>query len=178
MLTEIELQDWIVGEVRKYLPCRGFSTELTFVRRTHGSGAGWDIGTATGSSEWSIACRTAFEAAVRHAQRDIDLIGWPASVSRGHQNLAMAVGAAKDQAKSLLKRFEHHTILTDRCSAVYLALALMHRQLLTVDPSPPPLTHFAPELEQLLRRCTEKLSPLQPLVEAALRVAREVESEP
>jgi hypothetical protein len=56
---------------------------------------------------------------------------------------------------------------------VYLVLVTIHKRLLAVDPAPPPPAHFVPDLEQLLRGCEGKLSPVKPLLDAALRVAQE-----
>jgi hypothetical protein len=51
-----------------------------------------------------------------------------------HQNLAVAVGAAKDQARGLLEQFERRgDALTGRSSAVYLALVVMQERLLAPD---------------------------------------------
>src|SRR5713101_5834652 len=90
-----------------------------------------------------------------------------------HQHLAIAVGAAKDQAKELLSQLERQGhAQTGKSSAVYLALVTIHKRLETVNPPPPPVTHFVPDLEQLVRGCQGRLAPVKPLVEAALRVAR------
>jgi len=88
-----------------------------------------------------------------------------------HQNLAVAVGAAKDLARALLERYERQgDARTARSSAVYLALVVMHERLLAADP--PPVAHFIPDLEHLSRSCSTKLASVQPLIEAALAVAR------
>jgi len=88
-----------------------------------------------------------------------------------HQNLAVAVGAAKDHARALLERFEREgDARTGRSSAVYLALVVMHERLLRADP--PPVAHFIPDLQQLSRSCSTKLASVRPLIEAALAVAR------
>lgn len=88
-----------------------------------------------------------------------------------HQNLAVAVGAAKDHVRALLERFERHgDARTGRSNAVYLALVVMHERLLA--PDPPPVAHFIPDLEQLSRSCSTKLASVQPLIEAALAVVR------
>ena len=90
-----------------------------------------------------------------------------------HDNLAVAIGAAKELAKSLLLDVERDgSVPTGRSSAVYLSLVVMQKQLLTVDPPPPPLSQFVADLDQLSRACRGRLDPLKPLVEAALRVAR------
>jgi hypothetical protein len=94
-----------------------------------------------------------------------------------HQNLAVAVGAAKDQTRALLEQFERQgDARTARSSAVYLALVVMHERLLAADP--PPVAHFIPDLEQLSRSCSTKLASVQPLIEAALAVARGRPDEP
>jgi hypothetical protein len=88
-----------------------------------------------------------------------------------HQNLALAVGAAKEHARALLQEFERRgDALTGRSSAVYLALVVIHERLLAADP--PPVAHFIPDLEHLRRTCSTKLASVQPLIEAALGVAR------
>lgn len=60
-----------------------------------------------------------------------------------HQNLAVAVGAAKQHARTVLQQFEH------RGDA-----------------------RTVPDLEQLTRACGDRLASVKPLVEAALGVAR------
>jgi hypothetical protein len=88
-----------------------------------------------------------------------------------HQNLAVAVGAAKDQARGLLEQFERRgDALTGRSSAVYLALVVMQERLLAPDPRP--VAHFIPDLEHLSRTCSTTLAAVQPVIEAALSVAR------
>jgi|SRR5213593_605264 len=90
-----------------------------------------------------------------------------------HQRLALAVGAAKDHAGGLLHPFERQgDARTGKSSAIYLALMVLHRRLLTADPVPPPVDHFVPDLERLIRGCAGKLAPVQPLIEAALHIAR------
>jgi hypothetical protein len=89
-----------------------------------------------------------------------------------HQNLAIAVGAAKEQAKALVLDVQRRgRVPTGRSSSAYLSLVVMHRQLLAVNP--PPIAHFVPDLEQLARACSGALAPVKPLIEAALRVARD-----
>ena len=91
-----------------------------------------------------------------------------------HQSLAAAVGAAKELAKSLLLDVERDgTVPTGRSSAFYLSLMVMHKQLLVVDPPPPPISEFVADLEQLAGSCRGRLDPVRPLIEAALRLARE-----
>ena len=93
-------------------------------------------------------------------------------MSLAHLNLAVAVGAAKEQAKILVLDVQRHgTAPTGRSSSVHLSLVVMHKQLLTADP--PPIAHFVPDLEQLARACGGTLAPVKPLIEAALRVARD-----
>ena len=90
-----------------------------------------------------------------------------------HQNLAVAVavGVAKEHARTVLQQFEHRgDARTSRSSSVYLALMVLHQRLLVADP--PPVQHFVPDLEQLTRACGDKLASVKPLVEAALGVAR------
>jgi len=93
-------------------------------------------------------------------------------VAGAHQNLAVAVGAAKDQAKTLVLDVRRRgAVPTGQSSSVYLTLVVMHRQLLA--PDPPPVAHFVPDLEQIARACGGALAPLRPLIEAALGVARD-----
>lgn len=66
-------------------------------------------------------------------------------MSLAHQNLAVAVGAAKEQAKILVLDVQRHSVPTGRSSSVYLSLVVMHQQLLAADP--PPIAHFIPDLE-------------------------------
>lgn len=90
-----------------------------------------------------------------------------------HQHLALAIGAAKDHAGALLHQFERQGDgRTGKSSAVYLALMVLHKRLLTADPVPPPVDHFVPDLERLARSCAGRLAPVQPLIEAALNIAR------
>lgn len=96
---------------------------------------------------------------------------WRAPTPAIHQNLAVAVGGAKDYVRALLERFERQgDARTGRSSAVYLALVVMHERLLAADP--PPVAHFIPDLEHLNRSCSTKLASVQPLIQAALDVAR------
>src|SRR5690348_7557355 len=90
-----------------------------------------------------------------------------------HQTLALAVGAARDHAGALLHQFERQgDWRTGKSSAVYLALSVLHTRLLTPDPAPPPVEYFVPDLERLVRGCAGTLAPVQPLIEAALHIAR------
>ena len=79
-----------------------------------------------------------------------------------HQDLARVIGKARDQAKSL----------TSHSSSLYLALVSIRKRLLTEDPAPPPVSQFVPELEGLVALCSDKLAPIKPLLEEALRIAR------
>ena len=93
-------------------------------------------------------------------------------MSVAHKNLAVAVGAAKEQARLIVFAFRRRaTTPTGQSSAVYLSLIVMHKQLL--DAYPPPLAHFIPDLDQMLRGCSDTLATVKPLIEAALRVARD-----
>ena len=88
-----------------------------------------------------------------------------------HHNLAVAVGAAKEHARTVLQQFEHRgDPRTGRSSSVYLALMVLHKRLLAAEP--PPVQHFIPDLEHLTRACGDRLASVKPLVEAALGVAR------
>jgi hypothetical protein len=90
-----------------------------------------------------------------------------------HQNVALAVHKARDEAKAILQQLEtqgHPE--TGRSSALYLALVMMQKRLLAVDPPPPPIAQFIPELGQLASECAGTLAPVKPLIEDAIRVAR------
>ena len=90
-----------------------------------------------------------------------------------HQNVALAVHKARDEAKAILQQLETHGHPeTSRSSALYLALVMIQKRLLTVDPPPPPIAQFVPELGQLASECAGQLAPIKPLIEEALRVAR------
>jgi hypothetical protein len=92
-------------------------------------------------------------------------------MSVAHQHLGLAVGAAKEHVRLMLKEFERRgDVLTGRSSAVYLALVVMHERLVAADP--PPVAHFIPDLEHLSRTCSARLASAKPLIEAALGVAR------
>src|SRR5260370_14294341 len=80
-----------------------------------------------------------------------------------HQNLAVAVGAAKDHARALLERFEREgDARTGRSSAVYLALVVMHERLLSADP--PTVAHLIPDLQPLRSSCNTYLASVQHLL--------------
>jgi hypothetical protein len=79
-----------------------------------------------------------------------------------HQDLARVIGKASDQAKSL----------NSHSSSLYLALVSIRKRLLTEAPAPPPVSQFVPELEGLVALCSDKLAPIKPLLEEALRIAR------
>jgi hypothetical protein len=94
-----------------------------------------------------------------------------------HQNLAVAVGAAKEQARALVLDSQRDGPgPTGRSSSVYLTLVVMHKQLLAADP--PPIAKVVPDLEQIARACGGTLAPVKPLIEAALRVARDAPDAP
>ncbi len=61
---------------------------------------------------------------------------------------------------------------TGQAGALYLDLSLIGTRLLSVDPPPPPVAHFIPELERLLSQCTGQLAIVKPLVLDALDLAR------
>ncbi len=89
-----------------------------------------------------------------------------------HQNVALAVLKARDGAKAILQQHEtqgHPE--TGRSSALYLALVMLQKRLLAVDPSPPPIAQFIPELGQLASECSGTHAPIRPLLEDALRIA-------
>lgn len=90
-----------------------------------------------------------------------------------HQELAAVVRKARDQAKALLDELvsQGHSD-TRHSSSLYLVLVTLQKRLLATDPPPPPVARFVPELEQLARGCTGKLSSIKPLIEDALRLAR------
>jgi hypothetical protein len=90
-----------------------------------------------------------------------------------HQSLAAAVRKARDKAKEVLddlQRRGHPD--TGYSSSVYLSLVTLQKRLLAVDPPPPPIERFVPELEQLARACEGKLATLKPLIDEALGLAR------
>lgn len=90
-----------------------------------------------------------------------------------HQNVALSVHKARDEAKAILQQHEtqgHPE--TGRSSSLYLALVMLQKRLLAVDPPPPPIAQFIPELNQLASECAGTLAPIKPLLEEALRVAR------
>ena len=90
-----------------------------------------------------------------------------------HQNVALAVHKARDEAKAILQQHEtqgHPE--TARSSALYLALVMLQKRLLAVDPPPPPIAQFIGELGQLADECAGPLAPIKPLLDEALRVAR------
>ena len=92
-----------------------------------------------------------------------------------HQNLAAAVRKARDQAKVILDALQtqgHPE--TGQSNSVYLTLVTFQKRLLTVDPPPPPIARFVPELEQVASECTGKLASIKPLIDDVLRLAREM----
>ena len=96
-----------------------------------------------------------------------------AGMSIAHQNVARAVQKARDEAKAILNRLElQGHPQTSQSSALYLALVMMQKRLLAVDPAPPPLAQVIPELTQLASQCEGTLAPIKPLIDQALRVAR------
>jgi hypothetical protein len=94
-------------------------------------------------------------------------------MSIAHQNVALAVHKARDEAKAILNKLEtegHPE--TGRSSALYLALVMLEKRLLAVDPPLPPITQFIPELGQLASECAGPLAPIKPLIDEAFRIAR------
>ena len=75
-VTEGELQDWILGEVRRRPDSHTFTAQLTFVRfhTPASSGATWGVDATRGRETWSHPFRDAFDVAVRQAQRVFDLV--------------------------------------------------------------------------------------------------------
>jgi hypothetical protein len=63
---------------------------------------------------------------------------------------------------------------TGQAGALYLDLGLIGTRLLSVDPPPPPVAYFIPELERLLSQCTGQLAIVKPLVLDTLDLAREI----
>jgi hypothetical protein len=88
------------------------------------------------------------------------------------QDLVLVIRKARDEAKALLTQLEKagHP-QTNQSSSLYLALVSMQKRL-TVDPPPPSVAQFGPELEQLAALCSGKLASIKPLLEEALRIAR------
>src|SRR5256885_10089451 len=94
------------------------------------------------------------------------------AMALAHQNLVVAVGAAKEHARTVLQQFEHRgDARTGRSSSVYLALMVLHQRLLAADP--PPVQHLVPDLEQLTRACGDKLASVKPLRSEERRVGKE-----
>lgn len=90
-----------------------------------------------------------------------------------HQELAAAVRRARDQAREVLNELQgrgHPD--TEQSSSLYLALVTLQKRLLTVDPPPPPIDRFVPDLQQLSLACGGRLASIKPLVDEALRLAR------
>lgn len=75
-VTEGELQDWILAEVRRRPDSHGFTAKLTFVRFHFpaSSGATWAVDATTDRETWSHPFRDAFDVAIRQAQRVFDLV--------------------------------------------------------------------------------------------------------
>lgn len=89
------------------------------------------------------------------------------------QDLVLVIGKAREQAKELLTLLEGQGHpQTNESSSLYLALVSIQKRLLTVDPAPPPVSRFVPELKQLVALCDGKLAAIKPLLEEALRIAR------
>ena len=94
-------------------------------------------------------------------------------MSIAHQNVGRAVHKARDEAKAILDKLEvQGHPQTRESSALYLALVMLQKRLLAVDPPPPPLAQVIPELTQLASQCEGTLAPIKPLIDDALRVAR------
>ena len=94
-------------------------------------------------------------------------------MSVAHQNLALAVLKARDEAKTVLRLLESQGHPeTGQSNALYLALVMLQKRLQSVDPPPPPVVQFISELEQLASECQGKLTPVKPLIEAAVHLAR------
>ena len=95
-------------------------------------------------------------------------------MSIAHQNVALAVHKARDHAKTIFQMLESQVHpQTGQSNALYLALVLLEKRLRTVDPPPPAIAQLIPELEQLATQCERTLAPIKPLIEEALRVARD-----
>lgn len=85
----------------------------------------------------------------------------------------MAIQKARDQARAILTALEEHGhAQTNQSSSLYLALVGIQKRLLGVDPAPPPVARFVPELEQLVRECQGNLAPVKTFLEEALEIAR------
>ena len=94
-------------------------------------------------------------------------------MSVSHQDLAAAVRRARDEAKGILNQLQSQRHPdTAQSSSLYLALVTLQKRLLVVDPAPPPIASFIPELQQLAQACDGKLASIKPLIEDALRRAR------
>jgi hypothetical protein len=88
-----------------------------------------------------------------------------------HQHLTIAVGAAKEHARALV--VDPRAQMTGRSSSLYLSLVVMHRRLLAPNPQPPSVQHFIPDLEHLVLLSKGQFVSVRPLLEAALRIARD-----
>jgi hypothetical protein len=94
-------------------------------------------------------------------------------MTSAHQNVATAIRKARDQARAILTELEAHGHAeTGHSSGLYLALVAVQKRLLAVDPAPPPVARFIPELEQLVRECYGKLAPVKVFLDEALDTAR------
>jgi hypothetical protein len=90
-----------------------------------------------------------------------------------HDNVGVAVHAARDEAKRILSELETRGHpQTNLSSGLYLALVGIEKRLRAVDPPPGPIAQFIADLEELLRQCDGKLAPVKPLIEEAIRIAR------
>lgn len=90
-----------------------------------------------------------------------------------YQHVAYAARRASQQARLLMDQLyrERHAQTGQAC-ALSLDLTLIGTRLLSVDPSPPPVAQFVPELERLLSECTGQLAIVKPLILDALHLAR------
>ncbi|MGH7569135.1 MAG: hypothetical protein ACREL9_09230 [Gemmatimonadales bacterium] len=87
--------------------------------------------------------------------------------------LLQAVAQARDEAKSILRALEEQGHPeTGHSSGLYLALVALQKRLATTEAAQLPKQLVA-ELEQLVSGCVGKLAPIRPLLDKALRVARD-----
>lgn len=87
------------------------------------------------------------------------------------QDLVAAIGTARDRAKEILSLLEGSgNPQTNQSSSLYLALVSIQKRLKSEAPNMP---QVRAELEQLAQLCEGKLAAVRPLLEEALRLARD-----
>jgi hypothetical protein len=99
-------------------------------------------------------------------------------MSAVHRNVALAVHEAAEETRAILTVLEKAghppTGQTGQTAFLLLALTSLEKRLLEVEqPSPPSIDVVVLELELLARECAGRLAPIEPLIEKALRIARQ-----